>query len=70
MCSSARVFTCARCRRQVVICSHCDRGNRYCGPSCAHSARRHAQREAAQRYQLSLAIQTCAYLVNRAGQCL
>ncbi len=51
MCSSARVFTCARCRRQVVICSHCDRGNRYCGPSCAHSARRHAQREAAQRYQ-------------------
>jgi hypothetical protein len=51
MCSSARIFICARCRRQVVICSHCDRGNRYCGPSCAHSARRHPQREAAQRYQ-------------------
>jgi len=27
--SSARLFNCARCRRQVVICSHCDRGNIY-----------------------------------------
>ena len=35
--SSARLFNCARCRRQVVICSHCDRGNRYCGKRCAQS---------------------------------
>ena len=51
MCRSARLFNCARCRRQVVICSHCDRGNRYCGKPCAETARRHSQREAARRYQ-------------------
>jgi len=49
--SSARLFNCARCRRQVVICSHCDRGNIYCGKRCAHAARRQSQREAARRYQ-------------------
>ena len=51
MCRSARLFNCARCRRQVVICSHCDRGNRYCGKRCAQTARRQSQREAARRYQ-------------------
>ena len=51
MCRSARLFPCARCRRQVVICSHCDRGNRYCGKRCAQTARRQSQREAARRYQ-------------------
>ncbi len=51
MCRSARLFHCARCRRQVVICSHCDRGNRYCGKRCAQTARRQSQREAARRYQ-------------------
>jgi hypothetical protein len=53
MCRTARLFNCARCRRQVVICSHCDRGNRYCGKLCAQSARRQSQREAARRYQAS-----------------
>jgi hypothetical protein len=51
MCTSARLFQCARCRRQVVICSHCDRGNRYCGKRCAQTARRQSQREAGRRYQ-------------------
>ena len=51
MCTRARLFHCARCRRQVVICSHCDRGNRYCGKRCAQTARRQSQREAARRYQ-------------------
>jgi hypothetical protein len=37
----------------VVICSHCDRGNRYCGKQCAQTARRQSQREAARRYQAS-----------------
>ena len=43
--SSARLFNCARCRCQVVICSHCDRGNIYCGKRCSETARRQSQRE-------------------------
>ena len=49
--SSARLFNCARCRCQVVICSHCDRGNIYCGKRCAETTRRQSQREAGRRYQ-------------------
>ena len=49
--SSARLFNCARCRCQVLICSHCDRGNIYCGKRCSETARRRSQREAARRYQ-------------------
>jgi hypothetical protein len=49
--SSARLFNCARCRCQVVICSHCDRGNIYCGKRCAESARRQSRRAAGRRYQ-------------------
>jgi hypothetical protein len=49
--SSARLFNCARCCCQVVICSHCDRGNVYCGKRCSEPARRQSQREAARRYQ-------------------
>ena len=49
-----RRYLCARCRIAVLICSHCDRGNRYCTPSCAKAARQRAQREAAARYQQSL----------------
>ena len=51
MLSSARLFNCARCRCQVVICSHCDRGNIYCGKRCAQAARRQSRREAGRRYQ-------------------
>jgi len=49
--SSARLFNCARCRRQVVICSHCDRGNIYCGERCSQTARCQSRREAGRRYQ-------------------
>jgi hypothetical protein len=49
--SSARLFNCARCRRQVVICSHCDRGNLYCGQGCAQAARRRSVRAAGERYR-------------------
>ena len=31
----ARLFLCARCRRQVLICSVCDRGQQYCGARCS-----------------------------------
>jgi hypothetical protein len=49
----ARLYLCARCRQQVILCSHCDRGNRYCGGACRHQARKQARRESAQRYQRS-----------------
>ena len=49
----ARLFLCARCRDQVLLCSHCDRGQRYCSAACSRQARESAQREAAQRYQRS-----------------
>jgi hypothetical protein len=48
-----RLFLCARCRVQVVLCSHCDRGNRYCGRQCSGLSRKAARRESARRYQTS-----------------
>ena len=47
----ARLYLCARCRRQVVICSPCDRGQRYCGKDCAGTARDESLRAAGRRYQ-------------------
>ena len=49
--NTARLFNCARCRRQVAICSRCDRGNIYCGSGCSQSARRESRSAAARRYQ-------------------
>ena len=52
---SARLFLCARCRVQVVVCRQCDRGQRYCASACAATTRRALQRQAARRYQHSRA---------------
>jgi len=49
--NTARLYLCARCRRRVTICSHCDRGNIYCGKSCADRARTLSLRAAGKRYQ-------------------
>ena len=49
----ARLFLCARCREQVLLCSHCDRGQLYCGSACSGAARRANQRDAGRRYQRS-----------------
>ena len=49
----ARLFLCVGCRIQVVLCSHCDRGNRYCSRGCWRQAHDLARREAARRYQRS-----------------
>lgn len=49
--ASYRLFNCARCHRQVRICSHCDRGNRYCSPQCSYQARRDSLRRAGAGYQ-------------------
>jgi hypothetical protein len=48
---SCRLFLCGCCRRQVVVCQRCDRGQVYCGPDCALKVRRRNQREARRRYQ-------------------
>jgi hypothetical protein len=48
---SCRLFLCGRCRRQVLVCRRCDRGQVYCGPDCALEKRRSSQREARRRYQ-------------------
>ncbi len=52
---AGRLFVCARCRAQVVLCTRCDRGNVYCGQACSQIARRTAMREAGRRYQSSRA---------------
>jgi len=48
----ARRYLCAQCQTPVLVCSRCDRGNRYC-KDCAHQVRKCKQRGAAQRYQSS-----------------
>jgi hypothetical protein len=50
---SARLFHCAGCHGQVIICRHCDRGHRYCSRECARLARQTSRLAAAQRYQTS-----------------
>lgn len=50
---TARLFLCARCRDQVLLCSHCDRGQQYCSRTCSSLSRRERRREAAERYQSS-----------------
>lgn len=47
-----RLYLCGRCRAQLFICRHCDRGNHYCR-GCAGQARRESVRAAGQRYQAS-----------------
>jgi hypothetical protein len=49
--ASCRMFLCARCRCQVLVCRRCDRGQIYCLGTCAREARRDLQREARRRYQ-------------------
>lgn len=49
---TARLYNCARCHVQTVICRCCDRGNVYCR-DCALPARQETQRRASKRYQES-----------------
>ena len=53
MVRSARLFLCARCRDQVLLCSHCDHGQQYCSQACSSDSRRERRRETAERYQSS-----------------
>lgn len=49
--TDARLFNCARCFKQVVICSGCDRGNIYCTKSCATLSRKRSLKTAGNKYQ-------------------
>jgi hypothetical protein len=49
--ASARLFICAECRVQALICSCCDRGQIYCAGDCRRLVRRRRQRAAGARYQ-------------------
>ncbi len=51
--NTARLYNCARCHCQVIICSHCDRGNIYCGGHCTKEARKASLIAAGKRYQRS-----------------
>lgn len=52
---TARMFLCARCHAQTVVCRRCDRGQIYCGRECSQQARRASLRAAGCRYQTSRA---------------
>ena len=49
--SSARLYHCCRCNTQIIICSQCDRGNRYCAGECAAGARSASLKRASEKYQ-------------------
>ena len=51
MCRSSRLYQCQRCHKQVIICTYCDRGNRYCPLGCAKQARVDSLKRASQKYQ-------------------
>ena len=51
----ARRFLCDWCDTATLICSRCDRGQRYCSSYCAREARRRSLREAGARYQRTAA---------------
>ena len=49
--SSARLYSCCRCLAQVIICSRCDRGHRYCTGQCATDARLDSLKRASKKYR-------------------
>lgn len=52
---SSRLYFCSRCHAQVIICSRCDRGQRYCAGECRHEARSTSTKRATKKYQSSRA---------------
>lgn len=49
--SSSRLYHCCRCHAQVIVCRHCDRGQRYCTGGCSHAARKESIKRAGVKYQ-------------------
>lgn len=52
--STARLYQCMFCHKQVTICRKCDRGNIYCADGCAAIARTRSLKLAKARYQVTL----------------
>lgn len=52
---SARIYNCARCHCQVIVCSCCDRGNIYCSQACSSASRKESMQAASKRYQKTYA---------------
>jgi hypothetical protein len=50
--ATGRLYVCARCRVQVIVCCRCDRGQIYCDGDCSLAARQSSVQEAS-RYQRS-----------------
>ena len=50
-CGTGRLFNCKRCRRQVVLCRSCNRGQAYCSRACSARSRSERRREARGRYR-------------------
>ena len=48
---SSRLYHCCRCHTQVIICSRCDRGQRYCSGQCRSLAHTASRKRAAKKYQ-------------------
>lgn len=51
--ATGRLYNCARCHAQAIICRPCDRGHIYCSPRCSQQARKTFRKRAQQRYQKS-----------------
>ncbi len=51
--TSSRLYHCCRCHAQVIVCSRCDHGQRYCAGQCRHEARSDSLKRAARKYQSS-----------------
>lgn len=51
--SSGRMLQCACCGQEVLVCAHCDHGQRYCSAECRKQARLARQRSASETYQNS-----------------
>jgi len=51
--TSSRLYHCLLCHAQVIICSRCDRGHRYCTDGCSEKARRVSLARASKKYQES-----------------
>ena len=51
--TSSRLYQCSRCHAQVIICTRCDRGQRYCAGDCRHKARSESVKRATKKYQLT-----------------
>ena len=51
---TSRLFQCALCHTQVIVCSKCDHGQIYCSDSCSALARQQSLRAAGKRYQATI----------------